>query len=132
MLFRSNFTFDFYKMKRTVVIGASTNPSRYSYKAVEHLTQHGHEAFPIGIKDGKINEVSILLGMPQIEDVHTVSLYVNPQRQPEYYDYIFGLSPGRIIFNPGTQNPELMELARTKGIEVVDGCTLVMLASGEF
>lgn len=119
-------------MKKTVVLGASPNPSRYSYMAVQSLKDKGHEVVPVGIKDGDIAGENILKGMPEIEDVHTVSMYVGPAHQPEYYDYILGLKPERIIFNPGTLNEEFMEMATEKGIEAVDACNLVMLSAGTF
>jgi predicted CoA-binding protein len=119
-------------MKKTVVLGASPKPIRYSYSAVEQLTSKGHEAVPIGIKDGAIAGIEIIKGTPEVDDVHTVTLYVGPKRQPPYYDYIFNLKPKRIIFNPGTENPELIQLAKDRGIEVEVGCTLVMLSIGNY
>ncbi|MCB0587196.1 MAG: CoA-binding protein [Phaeodactylibacter sp.] len=119
-------------MKKTLVLGASTNPIRYSNAAVRRLTQGGFEVIPIGLQEGDISGVHIQKGQPALEDIHTITLYLNPQRQKEYYDYILSLSPRRIIFNPGTENPELMQLAREKGIEVEIACTLVMLAVGQY
>lgn len=118
--------------KKTVVLGASNNRYRYSYRAVESLLDSGIEPVPVGIKRGDIEGISILNGQPEIEDVHTVTLYLNPENQRSYYDYILSLQPQRIIFNPGTVNPELMRLAREQGIEVEIGCTLVMLAVGSY
>ena len=119
-------------MKKTVVLGATPNPERYAYLATLRLTQHGHEAVPVGLRAGKIGHLDILEGTPPVEDVDTVTLYVGPDRQPPLYDYIFSLQPQRIIFNPGTENPELAALARQKGIETVEGCTLVMLSIGQY
>lgn len=118
--------------KRTVVLGASNNPYRYSYRAVESLINKGIEPIPLGIKKGNIEGVDILNGRPELEQVHTITLYLNPDRQKEYYDYILGLRPKRIIFNPGTVNPELISMAREAGIETEIGCTLVMLAVGSY
>lgn len=118
--------------KRTVVLGASANPDRYAYQAFMQLRAKGHEPLPVGVRAGKIEETDILLGMPVLEDVDTVTLYVNPERQRDYYDYILGLSPKRIIFNPGTENAEFARMARERGIEVVIGCTLVMLTLNNF
>lgn len=118
--------------KRTVVLGASNNPSRYAYRAVQSLLDNGIEPVPVGVKKGNIDGIDILNGRPEIEDVHTVTLYLNPERQKQYYDYILELQPKRIIFNPGTVNPELMHLARERGIEVEVGCTLVMLAMDSY
>jgi len=119
-------------MKKTVVLGATPNPERYSYLASVRLQQHGHEAVPVGIRSGKIGDLDILQGTPAVEGVDTVTLYLGPDRQPPLYDYIFSLQPRRIIFNPGTENPELTALARQKGIETVEGCTLVMLSIGQY
>lgn len=118
--------------KKTVVLGASTNPTRYSYKAVNHLKDHGHEAVPVGIKKGAIAGIEILNDSPEIEGVDTITLYLNPTRQVEYYDYILGLKPKRIIYNPGTENAELMKLTEAQGIETVIACTLVMLSIGDY
>lgn len=119
-------------MKKTLVLGATPNPARYAYLAVMRLKQYGHEVVPIGIRDGNIAGIEIQKGKPEIEGVDTVTLYLNASRQREYYDYIFSLSPRRIIFNPGAENPELERLAAEKGIETVEGCTLVMLSIGLF
>lgn len=117
---------------KTLVIGASPNPDRYSFKAVTQLTVHGHETIGIGVKEGMIGNLSILKGKPEIENIHTVTMYVGPDRQAEYYDYILGLKPNRIIMNPGTENPELAQLAEEKGIQVIEACTLVLLATDQY
>ncbi len=119
-------------MKKTIVLGASPNPSRYSYRAVNRLISDGYEAVPIGVKKGQIDGIEIITEMPFVRNVHTITLYLNPARQEPHYDYILGLNPERIIFNPGTENPELMRLATEKGIEVEVACTLVLLAVGEY
>ena len=119
-------------MKKTVVLGATPNPARYAYLAVMRLHQHGHEVVPIGVHEGNIGGIDIHLDHPALDDVDTVTFYLNPQRQRDYYDYIFSLKPRRIIFNPGTENPELMHMAQDKSIETVEGCTLVMLSIGAF
>ncbi|MEO6168360.1 MAG: CoA-binding protein [Chitinophagales bacterium] len=118
--------------KLTVVLGASTNPSRYSYLAINRLVQHGHQVLPIGSREGEVAGVKIVTGTPSIEKVDTVTLYLNPQRQVQYYDYIINLQPKRIIFNPGTENSELEKLANENGIEATEACTLVMLSTGEY
>lgn len=118
--------------KKTVVIGASENTDRYAAMAVERLHNHGHEVVPVGLHDGTVHGIKILSGNPKIEDVHTVTLYLRPEIQKELYDYIFSLNPKRIIFNPGTENPELEKMAEEKGIEVEEACTLVMLSIGNF
>lgn len=119
-------------MKTTLILGATTNPTRYAYLAAERLTAHGHEIIPVGIKSGTVQGQEILNGKPDVPEVDTVTLYVGPQHQPEYYDWLLRVAPGRIIFNPGTENAELMQLARENGIGVVRGCTLVMLASNQY
>jgi predicted CoA-binding protein len=118
--------------KKTVVIGASTNPERYSYKATERLTAHGHEVVPVGLKEGEIHGLQIIKGMPAVEGTHTVTMYVGPQNQASYYDYIMGLNPKRVVFNPGTENPEFEAKLEAKGIEAIEACTLVMLSVGNY
>ena len=117
-------------IKKTVVIGASPNESRYSNSAVRLLKNYNHSVIPLGIRKGKIKDLEIVLGTPHIDNIDTVTLYVGPKRQPEYYDYILSLSPKRIIFNPGTENDEFYQIAKNKGIEAIENCTLVMLNSG--
>lgn len=119
-------------MKKTLVLGATPNPARYAYLATMRLRQHGHEVVPVGIREGEIEGQEILTGTPLAEGVDTVTLYVGPERQPAYYDYIFSLHPRRIIFNPGTENAELAQLAKERNIETVEGCTLVMLSIGGY
>ena len=119
-------------MKKTLVLGATTNPERYAYRAVQRLTQQGHEVIPIGVKIGDIGHLKILQGQPDVADLDTVTLYLGPERQKENYDYILSLQPKRIIFNPGTENPELAQLAEKQGIETIEGCTLVMLSIGTY
>ena len=117
---------------KTLVIGATPNEERFAYKAVRLLCNYGHEVIPLGIKKGKIEDLEIIPGKPEFTDIHTVSLYVGPERQPEYYDYVIGLKPKRIIFNPGTENEEFILMAEMHKIETVQNCTLVMLNSGIF
>ncbi|MEO6070563.1 MAG: CoA-binding protein [Chitinophagaceae bacterium] len=118
--------------KKTVVLGASMNPSRYSYLAIKKLTQHGHPVLAIGRRKGNIGSTEIKTTQENEEGVDTVTLYINSQNQKEYYDYILGLKPNRIIFNPGTENEELARMAKEKGIEAVEACTLVMLSIGAY
>ncbi|MBT1703277.1 CoA-binding protein [Chryseosolibacter indicus] len=121
-------------MKKTVIIGATTDQSRYAYLAARMLTEYKHEIVPIGIKKGEVFGTQILdiFQKPKVENVDTVTLYIGPQRQPEWYDYILQLKPKRIIFNPGTENPEFEKMAEQQGVEAVEGCTLVMLRSRQF
>lgn len=120
--------------KKTVIIGATTNPSRYAYIAADRLTNAGHEIVPIGIKKGEVfgEEILDIKQSPKVEGVDTITLYLGARHQPEYYDYLLNLNPKRIIFNPGTENPELVKLASEKGIETEYACTLVMLGSGVY
>lgn len=118
--------------KKTVVIGASENPSRYAFRAVQQLKRCGHEAIPIGIKSGIIADIEIQTGFPEIEEVHTVSLYIRPAIQQQYEDYIIKLKPKRIIFNPGTENPAFIKRVRAEDIVAEIGCTLVMLSINDY
>jgi uncharacterized protein len=119
-------------MKKVLVIGASINESRYSNKAVKALREHGYDVVAIGNKPGKIDDIEILNYMPQLSDIHTVTLYINPEIQKEYFDYILSLEPKRIIFNPGTENLEFSRVIHSRKIEALEHCTLVMLSIGVF
>lgn len=118
--------------KKTLVLGASANPSRYSFIAMNRLKAHQHPVVAVGRRQDEVAGIQISKAPVQEDNVDTVTLYLNPTHQQEYYDYILGLQPKRIIFNPGTENPELMKMAREKGIEPVVACTLVMLATGQY
>lgn len=118
--------------KKTLVLGASPNPSRYSNMAVHKLTSFGHPVIAIGNREGNIDRIAIQKDMPFIEDVDTVTLYLNPQNQKPYYDYIFSLQPKRIIYNPGAENPELIRLSAERNIENLEACTLVLLSTGQY
>jgi predicted CoA-binding protein len=118
--------------KKTVVLGASSNPARYSYLAVQRLRAHHHPVVAIGRRVGQVADVDISKEhMPEI-GVDTVTLYLNPKNQVEYYDYILDLHPKRIIFNPGTENDELIQKAKENNIKPVIACTLVMLSTGQY
>ena len=119
-------------MKKTLVLGATTNAGRYAYLAVNALTRHGHEVVPVGVRTGEVAGIPIQHGMPPVPEVDTITLYIGPARQTAYYHYILSLQPKRLIFNPGTENPELAALAEAHGIETVEGCTLVMLSIGGY
>jgi len=120
------------EQKKTVVLGASPNPARYSYLAINRLRSHNHPVVAIGKRKGTVSGVDIQTDHEPVDGVHTVTLYLNPQNQHEYYDYILSLKPRRIIFNPGTENDELEKQAEEAGIETVEGCTLVMLGVGSY
>lgn len=118
--------------KKTVVIGASQDPGRYSTIAIKMLHNKGIEVVALGLRKGTILGFPILTGRPEITDVHTVTLYIRPELQRPMYDYIFSLKPKRIIFNPGTENPEFEKKAGERGISTEVGCTLVMLSVGNY
>ncbi|MFC2096336.1 CoA-binding protein [Bacteroidota bacterium] len=119
-------------MKKTIVLGASPNPIRFSHKAVKSLVRHGHDVVPIGIREGDIMWQNIIVGKPKLNDIHTITLYLNPENQKGYYNYIIELNPKRIIFNPGAENQELIELAMKNNIEVSIACTLIMLNTNKY
>lgn len=118
--------------KKTLVLGASDNPSRYSYLAVQRLRALGHPVVAIGKKVTRVGDVNIDKEKKEFNNIDTVTLYMNPQNQHQYYDYILSLNPKRIIFNPGTENDELASLAREKGIKTLEACTLVMLSTNQY
>ena len=117
---------------KTLILGATPNSDRFAYLAAHKLVKHGFPIVNVGIKQGELAGEEILNGMPDLEGIDTVTLYVGAKRQPPYYDWLLGLNPRRIIFNPGTENPELANLARKQGIETFPACTLVMLGTGQY
>ena len=117
---------------KTLVLGATPNSGRYAFRATTMLQANDIPVVPVGIRNGQIGGQDIIQGKPSVDDVETVTLYVGPARQPEYYDYLLDLAPKRIIFNPGTENPELIRLARENGIETEIACTLVLLSTGQY
>lgn len=119
--------------KTTLVLGASPNPDRAAYIAVKSLKKRGIPFIAIGKKAYEDSEMKIITGKPtDIAKIHTVTLYLGPPNQTEYYDYILSLDPERIIFNPGTLNPEFANLATERCIEVVEACMLTMLKTGQY
>ena len=119
--------------KVTLVLGASSNPERFAYKAIVSLQRNKIPIIAIGRRDSEVGNLKIRKGMPvDTITVHTVALYMNAKHQKEYQDYLLSLNPKRIIFNPGTSNLELAKLAREHGIEVVEDCMLIMLSTGRF
>ena len=119
-------------MKKTLVIGASPNPLRYATKAVKRLREHNIEVVAIGKRETTIDDVEVVTGKPPVENIHTVTLYVGPDNQESYMDYILSLKPERIIFNPGTYNRSFEKMAEEAGIEILEDCTLVMLSMDEY
>ena len=118
--------------KKTILLGASENPERYSYLATQKLVAHQHPITAIGLRSGHIGTIPIITTHPVIENVDTVTLYLSPANQKTYYDYILSLKPKRIIFNPGTENDELATLAKANGIQPIEACTLVLLSTGQY
>jgi predicted CoA-binding protein len=118
--------------KKTLVLGASDNPGRYSYLAINRLRGKGHPVVAIGQRQVMTGDVAIETEKKPFNGVHTVTMYLNATRQKEYYDYILSLRPKRIIFNPGAENDELSALARANGIQAIEACTLVLLSTGQF
>jgi predicted CoA-binding protein len=118
--------------KKTVVLGASGNPSRYSNLAIQRLRQHGHPVIAIGRKAAMVGDVPVTTDKKASGDVDTVTLYLNQDHQKEYYDYILSLNPKRIIFNPGAENEELAKMATEKNIKPMEACTLVLLSTGQY
>ena len=119
-------------MKKTLILGATPNASRYAYLAANRLVSHGHEIVNVGIKPGEVAGVEIEKPETIHEDIDTITLYVGTQNQPPLYDYILNTNPKRIIFNPGTENRELEKMANEKGIETEQACTLVLLSIGQY
>ena len=113
-------------------MGGSEKPERYSNKAIRMLLKHGYPAVAQGLRAGQVESCQIIPGMPDIADVDTITLYLGPQNQPAYYDYWLGLKPRRIIFNPGTENPEFQDMATQQGIKCLEACTLVLLSTGQY
>ena len=118
--------------KKTLVIGASPNPNRYLNMAIRSLRKHQHEVVALAKRAGKVSDVEIQTKFPEMENIHTVTMYVGAESQLEYYQAILELKPERVIFNPGAENFELADLLEINGIETIEGCTLVMLNTGQY
>ncbi len=119
-------------MKKTLVLGASLNPARYSNLAINRLVVHGHKVEAIGLRAGEVANVLISREKENFESIDTVTLYLNPKRQEPFYDYIISLEPKRVIFNPGTENLELYVLLQKNDIEYEVACTLVLLGTDQY
>ncbi len=119
-------------MKKTVVIGASLNPERYSYKAIQALVAHGIETLALGLREGTVAGINIQSKLENAKHIDTVTLYVGPHHQAQWQETILALSPRRVIFNPGTENTAIENLFRSKGITVEHACTLVLLATDQY
>jgi len=118
--------------KKTLVLGASSNPARYSFLAINKLRKNGHPVVAVGKKNTSVADVEITTDKKPVNGIDTVTLYLNARNQKEYYDYILSLKPKRIIFNPGAENEELEALARANNIQPMEACTLVLLSTGQF
>ncbi len=118
--------------KKTLVLGASLNPGRYSNLAINRLVTYGHEVEAVGLKKGVVAGVDITNEKEEFQNINTVTLYLNAKRQEEYYDYVVSLKPKRVIFNPGTENPEFYNILQKNNIEVEVACTLVLLSTNQY
>lgn len=119
-------------MKKTLVLGASLKQNRYSNLAVNRLLDHNIDTVAFGLKEGDIRHIQIKTNFKEFQNIHTITLYIGAKRQPEYIDKILQLNPHRVIFNPGTENPDFYPILQEKGIEVEVACTLVLLATGQY
>ena len=119
-------------MERIIVLGASTKPHRYSYKAALRLQEEGHTVFLLGKTKGTIADMEILTGRPEFKKIDTITMYIRPEHQEAMYSYLIRIKPKRIIFNPGTENPEFLLLLEKQGIATENACTLVLLSTGAF
>ena len=117
---------------KTLLIGASLNPERYAYQAVHLLVEKNQEVIPFGLKEGSIAGLSIITEKKAFKAIHTVTLYVGPKHQKEYYDYILSLNPQRVIFNPGTENKDFEDTLKRQGIFSERACTLVLLRTNQY
>jgi predicted CoA-binding protein len=120
------------KNKKTLILGATTKPEKAAYKAIEMLTSKGHSVLALGQNMGEVAGVKIKTKAIPIKNIDTVSLYINPLRQREYYNYIIEAKPKRVIFNPGTENPEFYQLLELNNIKTEVACTLVLLTLNKY
>ncbi len=118
--------------KKTLVLGASSNPSRYSFLAVNKLREHHHPVVAIGKKTSRVADVTVESEPRPVRDLDTVTMYLNTENQKNYYDYIISQHPRRVIFNPGAENPEFEKMLNDKGIQTMEACTLVLLSTGQY
>ena len=118
--------------KKVLVLGASDNPARYSYLAIHRLRSQDYPVYAIGKRQTRVADVPVETDKIPFENIHTVTLYLNPYHQREYYQYLLNLKPRRMIFNPGAENEELFDLAKENGITPLEACTLVLLSTNQF
>ena len=119
-------------MKKTLVLGASLNSNRYSNLAIDRLVNNNHPVEAVGLKEGDVAGIAIATEKKDFKNIDTITLYLNPKRQEEYYNYIVSLKPKRVIFNPGTENPELYKILKENNIESEVACTLVLLGTNQY
>ena len=117
---------------KTLVIGASINPERYAYKAIQLLVKHQIEVVPMGVKPGFVANLLIVSPLIVQVNIHTITLYLGASKQEPYYDFILKINPKRVLFNPGTENPKLAKLLNGKGILWENACTLVLLSTNQY
>lgn len=117
---------------RTLVLGASLNESRYSNMAIRKLRANNVAVVAFGLKEGIVSDVVIDSEKKQYKNIDSITLYLNPKRQEEYYNYIISLQPRRVIFNPGTENMEFMKLLKEHEIKAEVACTLVLLSTKQY
>jgi uncharacterized protein len=120
------------KNKKTLVLGASTKPDRYAFKAITMLVEKGHSVLAIGQNTGEVAGIKIYTKAIPLSKINTVTLYLNPVRQRDYYNYILEAKPKRVVFNPGTENPEFYQLLELNNIKIEVACTLVLLATNQY
>jgi uncharacterized protein len=120
------------KNKKTLVLGATTKPERYAFKAITMLVDKGHSVLAIGQNQGEVAGIKIRTKNIPLKNIDTVSLYLNPVRQRDYYNYIIETKPKRVLFNPGTENPEFYQLLKSNNIKVEEACTLVLLTTNQY
>lgn len=118
--------------KKTLVFGASLKPNRYSNYAIQKLVNSSHEVVAFGLKTGEVAGVNIDTQLKPYKNIDTVTLYLNPKRQVAYYNYIVSLNPKRVIFNPGTENPEFYNILKENNIYFEAACTLVLLSTNQY
>ena len=120
------------KNKKTLVLGATSKPDKYAYLAITKLVDKGHSVLAIGHNAGEVAGIKIQTKAIPLKNIDTVTLYLNPARQRDYYNYVVEAKPKRVIFNPGTENPEFYQLLQLNNIKVEVACTLVLLKTNQY
>ena len=124
--------FKMIKNKKTLIIGATTKPDRAAFKAIGMLVDKGHSVLALGQNTGEVAGIKINTKAIPVKNIDTISLYLNPTRQRDYYNYIIEAKPKRVIFNPGTENPEFYQLLELNNIKFEVACTLVLLTLNKY